>query len=218
MFAEIAPHYDRLNGVMSLSMHGRWRARAVRMLGLRPGDHVLDLCCGTGDFIAPLRRAVGSTGQVFGIDFCLPMLDLAQKKADRADVLALGDATMIPCASDAFHAVTVGWGIRNVPDIDAAHREIFRVLRPGGSFVSLDMAMPRSAIIRATSRWMLGTMLPILGRLFGSSTAYQYLPKSTERFLSREGLLESMQQAGFIETNTVDLMLGNICIHYGRKP
>jgi demethylmenaquinone methyltransferase/2-methoxy-6-polyprenyl-1,4-benzoquinol methylase len=216
MFADIAPSYDRLNAWMSLFLHRRWRARAVRMLDLRPGDRALDVCCGTGDFLAPLRAAVGPEGVVAGIDFCAPMLAQARTKSPAG--LALGDACHLPVAGDAFDAVTVGWGIRNVPDIDQAHREIARVLRPGGRFVSIDMARPRNPLVRAVSELLFRTLVPRLGALFGKTQAYTYLPKSTERFWSREQLAASMERAGLTDVRMTDLFLGNLCIHYGRKP
>jgi demethylmenaquinone methyltransferase/2-methoxy-6-polyprenyl-1,4-benzoquinol methylase len=216
MFADIAPSYDRLNAWMSLSLHRRWRARAVQMLDLKPGNRALDVCSGTGDFLPPLRAAVGDRGSVTGIDFCAPML--AQAKTKSAAGLALGDACQLPVAANAVDAVTVGWGIRNVPDIDAAHAEIARVLRKGGRFVSIDMAQPRNPLIRAVSKFVFNTVVPRLGALFGKTEAYRYLPKSTERFSSREQLAASMERAGLTDVRYTDLFFGNLCIHYGRKP
>lgn len=218
MFAEIAPSYDRVNSLMSLSLHHRWRSKAVEMLVLKPGNRVLDVCCGTGDFLSILRKKVGTTGLVAGIDFCAPMLAEAERKAPATGRLALGDATQLPVASGSFDAVTVGWGIRNVPDIDAAHREIARVLRPGGRFVSLDMAKPRNPLVRAISGFLFENIVPRLGAFFGNTQAYTYLPKSTERFWSREQLAASMESAGLTNVHTKDLHFGNLCIHYGAKP
>jgi demethylmenaquinone methyltransferase/2-methoxy-6-polyprenyl-1,4-benzoquinol methylase len=216
MFAEIAPTYDLLNGLMSLSLHRRWRSHAVSLLALQPGDHALDVCCGTGDFMVPLREAVGERGMVAGIDFCLPMLQVARQK--RHPALALGDACQLPVQSESFQGVSVGWGIRNVPDIDAAHRELVRVLQPGGRFVSLDMARPGNPVVRAVSEFVFNKIVPRLGAMFGKTDAYTYLPKSTQRFWTREQLKASMESAGLVDVRHRDLMLGNICIHWGRKP
>jgi demethylmenaquinone methyltransferase/2-methoxy-6-polyprenyl-1,4-benzoquinol methylase len=217
MFAEIAPTYDLLNSFMSLRLHHRWRAFAVRQLRLTPGNSVLDVCCGTGDFMLPLRKAVGEEGRVCGIDFCLPMLKLAQTKRVPGEV-GLGDACLLPVRSESLNGVSVGWGIRNVPDIDQAHRELFRVLKPGGRFVSLDMAVPRISIVRWASRLVCGTLLPRLGALFGKTDAYTYLPKSTERFMNRDDLKRSMERAGFTDVAYKDLFFGNVCVHWGTKP
>lgn len=216
MFADIAPTYDRLNGLISFSLHRKWREVAVAKLELRPGQSALDICCGTGDFMAPLRKAVGPLGVVCGVDFCQPMLDIARGKNNGK--LALGDACNLPIGSSQFDAVSVGWGIRNVPDIDGAHCEIFRVLRPGGRFVSLDMAQAKNPVVRLVSKWTFGLLVPFLGSLFGKTSAYTYLPKSTQRFMTRKELKESMERAGFTQVGHLDLMLGNICIHWGNKP
>lgn len=216
MFADIAPTYDLLNSLMSFRLHYRWRRDAVSRLALAPGDRVLDVCCGTGDFMKPLRRAVGRQGLVVGLDFCLPMLERARDKG-APGFLGLGDACTLPIATDALDAASVGWGIRNVPDIDAAHRELARVLKPGGRFVSLDMATPRQPALRALSDLLFRRGVPVMGRIFGKSQAYTYLPESTQRFRTREELEESMRRAGFEDVGHRDLFFGNICVHWGRK-
>lgn len=216
MFAEIAPTYDLLNSVMSLRLHHRWRAYAVRKLELREGDNALDVCCGTGDFMVPLQRAVGDRGKVSGIDFCLPMLEVARQKHHPS--IALGDACQLPVQSNSFQGVSVGWGIRNVPDIDGAHRELFRVLKPSGRFVSLDMARPRNPLIRVPAEFITNSLLPRLGAIFGKTKAYTYLPKSTQSFKTRQELQSSMEAAGFTQVGFKDLFFGNICVHWGQKP
>jgi demethylmenaquinone methyltransferase/2-methoxy-6-polyprenyl-1,4-benzoquinol methylase len=145
------------------------------------------------------------------------MLQIAKSKVSRPK-LSMGDACALPIRSASFDGVTVGWGIRNVPDIDAAHREIVRVLKAGGRFVSLDMARPKNRAIRRLSGWMFQHFVPWLGRLFGKTEAYTYLPKSTALFRSREDLAQSMRDAGFTEVGHRDFMFGNICLHWGQKP
>lgn len=216
MFDEIAPSYDLLNAILSLRMHHRWRAFAVRKLSLRPGGAALDICCGTGDFMKPLRKAVGPDGHVFGMDFSLAMLEMARQKGYSS--LAGADACRLPVRSASVEAVTVGWGIRNVPDPDLAHREIARALKPGGRFVSLDMALPRNKAAAWGSNLICGKLVPWIGSLFGRRRAYTYLPKSTQRFISREALIESMKRAGFVDVGCKDLFFGNICLHWGNKP
>jgi demethylmenaquinone methyltransferase/2-methoxy-6-polyprenyl-1,4-benzoquinol methylase len=145
------------------------------------------------------------------------MLDQANAKDPNA-TLDLGDACNLPYPDAQFDAVTVGWGIRNVPDIDLAHKEACRVLKPGGRFVSIDMAEPESRIMRAASRFATSRLLPLLGSLFGNKRAYQYLPESTKRFMTRVELKASMEQVGFVDVKTRDFMFGNVCMHTGRKP
>ncbi len=216
MFAEIAPTYDLLNSMMSFSRHGKWRAAAVRALNLKTGDQALDVCCGTGDFFIPLTKAVGPSGLVAGVDFCQPMLQVAQKKLDHPS-LSLGDAGQLPIAAGLFDAVTVGWGLRNVPDIRQALKEIHRVLKPGGRFVTLDMAKPKNGLVRGVSLWTTNALLPRLGSIFGKTKAYTYLPKSTVKFVEREEMTKLMEEAGFENVQHRDFMFGNICMHWGVK-
>ncbi|HQU17762.1 MAG TPA: ubiquinone/menaquinone biosynthesis methyltransferase [Fimbriimonadaceae bacterium] len=216
IFAQIAPHYDRMNSIMSMSLHGMWRQAGLRAVGLRPMDQVLDLCCGTGDFLVSALRRLGQGGKATGVDFCAPMLSLASKKAPQAR-LALADACRLPFRAGSFDVVTVGWGLRNLADLDAGLIEAARVLRPGGRIVSVDMAVPRNRLIRGVSRWLGVAVLPRIGAMFGSKTAYEYLPRSTQAFATREELAAAFQSAGFRGVGWKDLMLGNICVHWGIK-
>lgn len=217
MFDRIAPSYDRVNGLMSLGRHTRWRAIAVRVLQLSPGDAALDVCCGTGDFMIPLRDAVGPNGAVVGLDFSFPMLGEAARKRTPG-LLVRGDACRLPIRSESVDGLTVGWGLRNVTDLDMALREFHRVLRPGGRMVTLDMALPTAAPIRAVSRWVGGRLLPWLGAQFGHRDAYTYLPASVETFASRAEMMAAMSRAGFVDVKNKDLMMGNIAMQWGRKP
>ncbi len=220
MFAEIAPVYDRMNGVMSLRLHHRWRNFAVQQLALSKGDTVVDLCTGTGDFLKPLRDAVGSDGRIFGIDFCKPMLELCLPKISEdklATLLAVGDACRIPIASNSVNAVTVGWGMRNVADLDSAHQEIFRLLKSGGRFVSLDCSIPQNPLIRGAANIVNKFGLPTLGRILGKGSAYKYLPESVKTFGTRDQICGQMKAAGFADVTCTDLFFGNICIFLGVK-
>lgn len=215
MFSDIAPTYDLLNSLMSLRLHHKWRARAVSKLALKPGDAALDVCCGTGDFLPLLRKAVGAQGRVVGVDFARPMLDRASSKTSAG--LCLGDACALPVTDGSFHSYSVGWGLRNVPSVDLALDEAFRVLRPGGRFVSVDMARPKG-LAGAVSERVFHFVVPILGRLFGKTSAYTYLPKSTTVFLEPEAMDEKLRGTGFVEVGHERLFFGNICLHWGRRP
>lgn len=215
LFSEIAPSYDRVNGWMSLNLHSRWRQIAVSVLGLREGDAVLDICCGTGDFLSPLRKAVGTTGHVFGADFCLPMLQIASEKSPNP--LAVADACALPYQASQFEAVTVGWGLRNVPDIDLAISEATRVLKPGGRFLSLDMARPEVPLFGAIAERMFHVIVPLMGKIVGHPEPYAYLPKSTERFDSRATLAARFEKAGLRNIRSRNLFFGNIFMIWGEK-
>jgi demethylmenaquinone methyltransferase/2-methoxy-6-polyprenyl-1,4-benzoquinol methylase len=215
LFGAIASRYDLLNSAMSLRLHHRWREAAVGLLDLKRGESVADLCCGTGDFAPPIRAKVGGNALVLGLDFCLPMLQVAKSK-NTAMELGVGDACAIPLASGSVDAVTVGWGLRNVTNLDGCLEEIRRILKPTGRFVSVDMAKPRNAFTRRLSALVFSTFAPAVGAMFGNKDAYKYLPKSTETFASRDELLCAFERAGFTHAGYKDMFLGNICIHWGR--
>ena len=220
LFSDVAPSYDRLNRWLSMRRDQRWRQIAARSLQLEPGDAALDVCCGTGDFVAALLPCVGLTGHVVALDFCLPMVALAHQKPELSGPVAtmgLGDACQLPIASGSFDGATVGWGLRNVADLSGALNEIARCLKPGGRFATLDMAIPRNPILRLGSRLVSSTALPALGALFGLRKAYTYLPKSAERFADRETLAQKMRDAGFDSVTYRDFMGGAICLHTGVK-
>lgn len=216
MFADVAPSYDLMNSLMCFRLHNAWRRRAVAALDLERGDFALDVCCGTGDFSALLRQAVGPEGTVVGLDFCPPMLAVALEKQVDADFV-VGDACALPFKDGSFDAVTVGWGLRNVPDVTAAVSEIHRVLKKGGRFVTLDMARPRSGLVGAVSERVFHSVVPVLGRLFGKTDAYTYLPKSTLQFLSRQEMGALMSNTGFSSVIHKDFFFGNVCMHWGVK-
>jgi demethylmenaquinone methyltransferase/2-methoxy-6-polyprenyl-1,4-benzoquinol methylase len=217
LFADLAPVYDRVNRVISLSGDGRWRRTAVRALGLKRGDFAADVCCGTGDFVPPLRAAVGHEGLVIGLDFCAPMLERARAKAVPGE-FAASDACALPLASNRFDGVTIGWGLRNVADLDAALREAFRILKPGGRIANLDMTQPKAALIAAVSTRLFRPLLKAAGALAGKPDAYAYLAESTLRFVSRESLAAAMVAVGFTEVRYRDFALGHVCLHVATKP
>lgn len=217
LFSRIAKNYDVANRILSFNRDPKWRKLAVSKLELKPGDRALDVCCGTGDFLTPLRQVIGKDGELVGLDFCEPMLNQASAK-DETSKLILGDACNLPFEDSDFDGVTVGWGMRNVPDIQLAHNEAFRVLRPNGKFVSIDCAEPKSRIVRSFTGIGRTALTSILGRSLKSKDDYRYLNESSKRFKSRQELVQIMQAAGFTNVQYQDLMFGNICIHWGTKP
>jgi demethylmenaquinone methyltransferase/2-methoxy-6-polyprenyl-1,4-benzoquinol methylase len=216
MFGEISPTYDLLNGAMSFGRHHKWREAAVRGMNLSRGASAADVCTGTGDFANPLRKVIGDVGHIVGLDFSEPMLVRGREKPFALKPLA-GDACALPLRRETFDAVTVGWGLRNVPDLATALFEIHRVLKPGGKFAAVDMSRPTRRAMRLISSILFRRAVPLLGALFGKREAYTYLPESTARFVSPEEVEQLMKEVGFTNVRTSRRMLGNICIWWGEK-
>ncbi len=220
MFDAIAPRYDLLNSLLSAGIHDGWRRFATRCAALAPGNSVLDVCTGTGDWAAELKAHVGPQGRVVGVDFSLPMLRHGRRQFARGRVArAQGDATLLPFPSNVFDAATVAFGIRNVSEIEKAFAEMARVVRPGGRVVCLEFAEPHPGPFRVAfglySRWVLPN---IGGAISGRREAYEYLPASVARFASRRRLAEIMRDAGLADVRWVDLTFGMVCVHVGVKP
>lgn len=221
MFAAIAARYDLLNSVLSLRMHHRWRRVAARLTAVEPGDCALDLCAGTGDLSIELARHTGPNGHVFAVDFCEPMLQIGREKA-RPEGTArvhwlLGDAHSLPFTDACFDAVTIAFGMRNLIDKPRALREAWRVLKPGGRFVCLELNRPRHPLMRPFYDFYSLRLLPRIGKLLSQEDAYLYLPNSIQSYIERDTLLGLMSEAGFERTRYQDLSLGVVCIHTGVK-
>src|SRR5262245_15868230 len=182
IFTAIAPTYDRLNRIISFRLDQLWRRAAVRRLGWEraPEGVYLDLCAGTMDFAATLARQSGFRGQIIGADFAPAMLRLGRDKADGlAPVTA--DALELPFPSAAFDGAMVGWGLRNLVDLDAGLAEAARVLKPGARLVVLDMTLPPSPLLRRVFQVYFRRVLPWIGRQISKhTTAYDWLPESTQ--------------------------------------
>jgi demethylmenaquinone methyltransferase / 2-methoxy-6-polyprenyl-1,4-benzoquinol methylase len=221
MFDRVAGNYDALNSVMTAGLHHRWRERAAARTELSPGDSALDICCGTGDLTLELSGRVAPSGHVVGSDFSEPMLDLAREKA--ADRAAAGvrfewaDALQLPYDSERFDAVTVGFGVRNLADLDRGLSEMARVLKPGGRAVILEITQPtRPPLSLFYSLWF-DRIVPLLGSFSSDPEAYSYLPESVRSFPSPHGLAEKMDRAGFERIRYTVLAGGIIAIHSGVK-
>ena len=219
MFTAIAPTYDRLNRIISLSFDQRWRERAVRRLGWEraPDGTYLDLCAGTLDFAAVLARQAGFRGRVVGADFVPNMLRLGVAKAPRM-VPVTADALELPFGDAVFDGVTVGWGMRNLVDLDAGLREIARVLRPGARLAILEMSQPEWQPYRAMYDLYFDHVLPAIGEAVSKHrNAYRWLPESTRVFPDPRTLARRMEQAGFAGV-TFERLLGGACaLHVGAR-
>jgi demethylmenaquinone methyltransferase / 2-methoxy-6-polyprenyl-1,4-benzoquinol methylase len=192
MFDRIAPVYDLMNRAMTCGLDLRWR-RLAAAAAVLPGDAVLDAACGTGDLaLAGLRAGAGS---VTGLDFSPRMLERARRKAPTITWVQ-GDLLALPFADKSFDAATIGFGIRNVADLELALREVRRVLRPGGRLAILEITRPRGLLRPFFSLWF-DRLVPLAGRLVPGGTAYAYLPESVRRFPGAEELAELVGRAEF---------------------
>jgi len=219
MFDRIAGVYDVMNTAMTAGMHHRWRERAADMAELQPGGSALDVCCGTGDLALELARHLGPEGTVVGCDFAERMLDAARAKAARRRVAGVrfewADALELPYGDASFDAATVGFGARNLADLDRGLSELRRVVRPGGRLVILEITQPTRPPLSAFFSLWFDRIVPLLGTLAGDRSAYTYLPESVKRFPSPRGLAERMAAAGFPRVRYLVLAGGIITIHAG---
>jgi demethylmenaquinone methyltransferase / 2-methoxy-6-polyprenyl-1,4-benzoquinol methylase len=209
MFDRIAPLYDAMNVVMTAGLDGGWRVATARGV-VRPGDRVLDVCCGTGDLaLAALARG----GRVTAVDFSERMLERARRKSEQIEWLR-GDALALPFPDEAFDAVTIGFGLRNVEDADRGLRELRRVLRPGGRVGVLDVTQPRGLLRHFYALWF-DRLIPLLGRAIPGGAAYRYLPASVRRFPTAPALARSLLEAGFADVRYRRFAGGIVALHTG---
>jgi demethylmenaquinone methyltransferase / 2-methoxy-6-polyprenyl-1,4-benzoquinol methylase len=220
MFDRIAGVYDAMNTAMTMGLHHRWRERTADRAELGPGDSALDVCCGTGDLAFELARRVGPEGSVVGCDFSERMLDIAREKGgERSAAVRFewADAQELPYGEASFDAVTVGFGVRNLEDLDRGLAEMARVLRPGGRLAILEITQPRRPPLSTFYSLWFDRLVPALGSIAGDADAYAYLPESVKRFPSPEGLAERLDAAGLEDIRWTVLAGGIIAIHSARK-
>jgi demethylmenaquinone methyltransferase / 2-methoxy-6-polyprenyl-1,4-benzoquinol methylase len=207
MFDRIAPVYDAMNRTMTAGLDRRWR-RLTAQAVVRPGDAVLDACCGTGDLAIAAARA---GGRVTGLDFSGRMLERARRKAPRLTWVE-GDLLALPFDDGTFDAATVGFGVRNVEDLERALSELRRVLRPGGRVGVLEITRPRGLLAPFYRLWFDG-VVPLIGKALPGGSAYTYLPASVRRFPGPDELTELIAAAGFGRVDYRLLAGGIVALH-----
>jgi demethylmenaquinone methyltransferase / 2-methoxy-6-polyprenyl-1,4-benzoquinol methylase len=221
MFASIAPRYDLLNHLLSLNIDRRWRRAAVDRLGWerRPEGRYLDNCAGTLDLAVELARRSGFGGRVVGGDFTFAMLKGGVHKIPDLPVEPVcADALALPFPAESFDGATVGFGVRNLADLDAGLDEFARVLRPGARLVILEFTTPGWQPFRGLYFFYFRRVLPLVGRLVSRhGSAYSYLPESVLRFPEPDALAEKMRRAGFDEVGWSSLTGGIAAIHWGVR-
>jgi demethylmenaquinone methyltransferase/2-methoxy-6-polyprenyl-1,4-benzoquinol methylase len=211
MFDRIAPVYDAMNRAMTMGLDRKWRRLTAEAV-VRPGDRVLDACCGTGDLALADARA---GGRVTGVDFSAEMLVRAERKAPEFQWVQ-ADASALPFEDESFEVVTVGFGIRNLADLEAGLAELARVLVPGGRLGCLEITRP-SGVLRPFFRLWFDGLVPVAGKFLRGGAAYSYLPASVRRFPGPEDLAEAMRRAGFTGVGWRLLGGGIVALHVGRR-
>jgi len=210
MFDRISPVYDAMNRAMTLGLDQRWRRATVAAV-VQPGDRVLDACCGTGDLAIAAARA---GGRVTGVDFSERMLERARRKAPELEWLQ-GDALALPFSDGSFDSATVGFGVRNLEDLERGLAELRRVLRPGGRVAILEITRPRGLLAPFYKLWFDG-LVPLLGKALPGGSAYTYLPASVRRFPGPDELVSLLQKAGFEDVRWRSFAGGIVALHVGR--
>lgn len=209
MFDRIAPLYDLMNRLMTAGLDQGWR-RAAAQAVVRPGDRVLDLCCGTGDLALAGREA---GGDVTAVDFSAPMLERARPKSSEI-VWLEADALHLPLPDDSFDVVTIGFGLRNVASAEQGLAEMRRVLRPGGRLAVLDVTRPRGLLAPFYKVWF-DALIPTVGKLLPGGAAFTYLPASVRRFPEPRELARLMEEAGFEQIRWRLFAGGIVALHSG---
>lgn len=223
-FTPIAGTYDRADTLLSLGLHVLWKRAAVRRLGLRPGERALDVCGGTADLALRAAKRVGGSGQAVVYDFNRPMMEAGRRKSGRARnggiiTFVQGDAERLSFPDASFDAVTVGFGLRNLVDLDRGLGEIFRILKPGGRLSALEFSLPRRRWQRALyAFYSFRIMLPAARAITGTDGPFRYLAESIRVFDPPEGVAARLGRAGFADVAVRPLSLGIASIYSGRKP
>jgi demethylmenaquinone methyltransferase / 2-methoxy-6-polyprenyl-1,4-benzoquinol methylase len=210
MFDTVAPRYDLVNRVMTFGMDVRWRRKAVARLALPEGALVLDVGCGTGDFCRELEMA---GHHAIGIDLSAGMLGAARTRSQ----LVQGDALRMPFRDGTADGVTSGFSLRNVADLTILFHEIARVLRSGGRIAIVEVAEPRTPVVRAGHRLYFRRVVPVIGGLLSDRDAYRYLPQSTAYMPTRPELLALIEARGFSGVESTLVGLGAAQIITGTK-
>ncbi len=204
VFESISTDYDKMNSVISFNLHKKWRADIMKRMNVKAGSKALDVCCGTADWTISMAQSVGSQGHVTGLDFSNAMLTSAAPKTDKHPNITLiqGNAMELPFEDHTFDYVTIGFGLRNVPDYEKALKEMYRVVKPGGIVACLETSQSEIPVYRQLFRLYFNYIMPVFGKLFAKSyNEYSWLQESADEFPGREELAQLFKSAGFTQVD-----------------
>lgn len=222
VFESVAPKYDMMNDLLSFRRHKAWRRFTMKQMEVRSGDTAIDLCCGTCDWTIALAEA-SRTGNVVGLDFSPNMLRYGQAKVDHLGLegrikLVQGNAMELPYPDDSFDHATIGFGLRNVPDLVQVLKEMQRVVKPGGKVVCLELSKPTSQPFKGLYYFYFQKILPLVGKLVAKRyEQYRWLPESLAQFPGRHELASIYRSIGLTDVKAIPLTLGIAALHIGTK-
>lgn len=228
LFSAIARHYDFLNSLLSLKRDKVWRQETVKASEVEPASKVLDVCTGTGELALAYTDKLGTDGFVIGSDFCFEMLVIGDRKlqqpvgavSNRTTSFLAADTLTLPFLDNTFDIVSVGFGIRNVSDLEMGIQEMTRVAAPGGRVAILEFTQPVNPLFRSLYYFYFTKVLPFLGNLISRNKddAYGYLPRSVMKFPDCDALKTVMEQCGLTDVRYQRKTFGIVAIHVGKKP
>ncbi|MET3682338.1 demethylmenaquinone methyltransferase/2-methoxy-6-polyprenyl-1,4-benzoquinol methylase [Alkalibacillus flavidus] len=222
VFESISTKYDKMNSIISFQRHKAWRKHVMKQMNVQRGADCLDVCCGTGDWTLAMSQAVGENGTVIGLDFSENMLAVGEEKKQTHDISNIsfvhGDAMNLPYDDNQFDYVTIGFGLRNVPDYMQVLKEMRRVVKPGGQVVCLETSQPTLPVFKQAYFFYFKFIMPLLGKLVAKSyDEYRWLNESTQQFPDKSTLKQMFYDAGFSRVFVKSYALGAAAMHLGRK-
>lgn len=220
VFEKVSTDYDKMNSVISFNQHKKWRDDMMVRMAVKEGAQALDVCCGTADWTIALAEAAGPTGKVTGLDFSEAMLEVGKAKVEKKPTITLmhGNAMELPFSDNTFDYVTIGFGLRNVPDYSTVLEEMYRVLKPGGMIACLETSQSELPVYKQLFRFYFKFIMPLFGKLFAKSyKEYSWLQESADDFPGRKELAHLFTEAGFSEVSYKSYSGGAAAGHIGFK-